>query len=341
MSVTPIPGVTRLRALQIGKESTFKTQVAATRRMPWSFAPTVNPQWTFPTADTGTLDQAIAPYRMALDATGQSTGQLAFNDIPTLLGFGVKGGLSGSGGGAAKTWTAAPASTSQDIFDSGSVEFYDDATSDSFTGLGCIISHWHLDYPQDQGPIVATADWRIAKLAAYPSTPTAALNVDATPNYAFMADTEFYVNDTAGAIETTKLTDICYDASLDYENNVDVKYFANGSNTRFEVSSYGRGERVITLALNGAKQTAWLSEAAKWIGANPTERFFGLKTTSTVNADTATPYSFDIRIPGYWLTREWTEINTNTGFRLTAHQIYDTTLTYPIQLVAVTTRSSL
>jgi len=341
VALTPIPGVTRLRALQIGKESTFKTQVAATRRMPWSFQPTVDPQWTFPTADTGTLDQAIAPYRMALQGTGQSTGQLAFNDIPTILGFGVKGGLSGSGGGAAKTWTAAPASTSQDTFDTGTVEFFDDASSDAFTAVGCVITRFQLDYPQDMGPIYATCDWRMAKLATYPATPTSSLNVDQAPTYAFMADTEFYVNDTAGAIETTKLSDIVYDASVIYENNVDVKYFANGSNSRFEVANYGRGERVITLALNGAKQTAWLSEAAKWIGANPTERFFGLKTTSTVTADTGTPYSFDIRIPGYWLTRDWTEINTNTGFRLTAHQIYDQTLTYPAQLVAVTTRSAL
>jgi len=38
--------------------------------MPWSLAPTVDPHWTNPTADTGTLDQAIAPYKTAVDVTG-------------------------------------------------------------------------------------------------------------------------------------------------------------------------------------------------------------------------------------------------------------------------------
>ena len=76
MPLTPIAGVTRLRALQFGKESTFKTQVAATRRMPWSANPNVDPHWTFPTADTGTLDQASAPYRTAEDITIQTIGQL-------------------------------------------------------------------------------------------------------------------------------------------------------------------------------------------------------------------------------------------------------------------------
>lgn len=329
MSLTPVPGSTRLRAFQIGKESTFKTQVPATRRMPWSFTPAVDPVWTFPTADTGTLDQAIAPYRTALQALGQSTGQLAYNDIPTILGFGIMGGLSGT------TWTAAPASTSQDIFDTATIEFFDDATADAWAATGGIISRIQLDYPADQGPITATCDWREAAVV-YPATPTGALAVDAAPTYAFMGDTQFYVNDTAGAIETTQLSNLVYDASVTIENNIDVKYFANGSNTAFQAQNYGRGERVVTFALNGAKQTAWIAECVKWIGANPTERFFGLKTTSTIPG-----YSFDIRIPGYWMTRDWTEINTNTGFRLTAHQIYDQTLGYPIRLEAVTTRATL
>lgn len=340
MPLTPIPGVTRLRAFQLGAEGTFKTQVPATRRLPWAFSPSVDPQWTFPTADTGTLDQAIPPYRMALQATGQATGQLAYNDAVDILCYGVKGGLAAVGGGTAKTWTAAPASTSQDVFDSATIEFFDDASADAWAATGSIITRFQLDYPQDMGPITATTDWREAT-TVYPATPTPALSVDAAPVYAFMADTIFYVNDSSGTIETTPLSNICYDASLVYENNIDVKYFANGSNTRFQVQNYGRGERVITLALNGAKQTAWIAECVKWIGASPTERFWGIKTTSTVMAEGLTPYSLDIRIPGYWMTRDWTEINTNTGFRLTGHQIYDTNLGYPAQLIAVTTRGTL
>ena len=342
MAVTPVAGVTRLRAMQVGKESTFKTQVAATRRLPWSFAPSIDPQWTFPTNDTGTLPQAVAPYRTALNATGQSTGQLAFNDIPDLMGYGIKAGLSGTGGGSSKTWTGTPASTSQDQFDTATLEFFDDATSDSFTGLGSIITRFQLDYPQDMGPIYATADWRIASLATYPSTPTSSLNVDAAPTYAFMADTTFYVNDTSGAIESTALSNIAYDATFTYENNVDVKYFANGSNNRFQVASYGRGMREVTLALNGAKQTAWLTEAADWIAANPVERFWGIKTVSPVIIGAGVPYSLDIRMPGYWMTRDWTEINTNTGFRLTGHNVYDASgLTYDVSIVAVNSRSTL
>ena len=340
MALTPIPGVTRLRAFQLGIESTFNTPVACTRRMPWSQAPTENPNWTFPTADTGTLDQAIAPYRMAFDVTGQSTGQLFANDAPTILSAGMMGGLSFVGGSTAKTLTAQPASTSQDVFDTYTGEWFDDATADAWQGAGGIIEHFSLAYPQDQGPINLTADWRFAS-AIYGATPTAALNVDLAPVPLFMADTEFYINDTSGAIETTKLSDICYDATLDYQNNIDVKRFANGSNTRFQVANYGRGERVITLTMTGSKKTAWIAEATKWIAQNPVERFWGLKTSSIVAAQSGMPYSLDFRIPGYWMTRSDPAVNTNTAIQLVGHQVYDTGLGYPIRAVSVGTRTAL
>jgi hypothetical protein len=97
-TLTPIAGTTRLRAFQLGLETSPLTEHAATRRMPWSFAPTVDPHWTFSTADTGTLDEAIAPYRMALDVTGTTTGELFANDVPTLGSAGIMGGISAVGG---------------------------------------------------------------------------------------------------------------------------------------------------------------------------------------------------------------------------------------------------
>src|SRR5438552_1825090 len=60
MALTPVAGVTRLRALQLGLETTFNTQHAATRRYPWTATPTVNPNWTKTTADTGTLTGSLS-----------------------------------------------------------------------------------------------------------------------------------------------------------------------------------------------------------------------------------------------------------------------------------------
>ena len=65
----------------------------------------------------------------------------------------------------------------------------------------------------------------------YPATPTGSLNVDTNPTVAYTADTEFYVDDTSGNIETTKLSNIVYDATITIDNALDIKRFANGIST--------------------------------------------------------------------------------------------------------------
>lgn len=341
MPLTPIVGDIQLRQFQLGKESTFKTAVAATRRMPWATTPGIDPHWTFPTADTGTLDQGISPYRSASDYTiGISGSQLASNDAPTIISMGVMGGLSLTTSGTAKILTAAPASTSQDVFDTYTAEWGDDST-DTWKFVGCVMDTFTLDYPQDMGPIQLSATIRGADIATYPASFTGALNVDLAPVWLYAADTEFYVNDTAGAIETTKLSDIAYSAQFSVNNNLDLKRLMNGSNTRFAIQNYGRGLRTVTFSLTGAKQSAWVSEAVKWIGASPTERFFGIKTTAVDLASAGIPHSLDIRMPGYWLTRSEQTINSNTAFQLTANNVYDSTLTYPFRMVSTSTRAAL
>jgi hypothetical protein len=343
MPLTPIVGALRLRQFQLGLESTFKTPVAATRRLPWQMTGwnPLTQTWTFPTTDTGTLDEAQAPYGLGSNATAAFGGPLASNDAPTVISAGVMGGLTPGTSGTSHSLTASPASLTQDVFDTYTMEWGDDST-DVFQMAGTVINDFMLTYPQDQGPIQLATNWLLAAGdTTYPASFTGGLNVDAAPVYLYCADTEFYINDTAGAIETTKLSNIAYGASFQVNNNLDAKRFANGSNTRMQVANYGRGLRKVTFTLTGAKQTAWIAEATKWIAANPTERFFGIKTTSTVAASAGIPHSLDIRMPGYWLTRSEQTIVANTGFDLVAENIYDPTLTYPFWMKSVSTRATL
>ena len=339
-TLTPIAGTTRLRAFQLGLETTPLTPIAATRRMPWSFAPTVNPNWTFVTADTGTLDEAIAPYRQALDVTGTSTGELFSNDVPTLLSAGVKGGLSLVGGGAAKTMTAAPASTSQDVFDTWTGEWYDDATGDAFQGAGGLIESLTLTYPNTGGIITHSANWRFASVV-YPGTPTGALSVDTNPTPLYSTDTQLSINDTAGAIGTTVFSNQVYDIAITLNNALDIKRFSNGYATRFALAGYSRGPRTFSVTITFAKATAAIAEVVKWLGNTASERFLDINTVSTQIITGATPHQMRWRVPGYWFTRTDTTVNTNTAFQLTANGIYDTTLTYPFQALSVSSRATL
>ncbi len=346
MPLTPLAGSTRLRAFQLGLESSFNIQQAATRRMPWGLTPTIPGGWTFPTADTGTLDNAIAPYAVARDFTGAITGgtggaaQLFYNDIPALMGPSIKGGVTPSTvGGTGKSWVWQPTSLSQDPFDTVTGEVFDDATADAWAFPGGIIADWTLTYPQDFGPIQVAGTYFFAS-KVYPATPTPALTTDLAPTPAYMADTALYINDTSGAIGTTKISDTLYDASITYTGNIDRKRFANGNSVRFNIENYGRGERVLGFMINVTKDAAAVAEAVKWIADSPTERFLELRTTSLAFAGSGQPYSFSVRIPGFWISRAETTINSNTGFSLSGQQVYDSGLTYPFRIACINTQAT-
>lgn len=339
-TLSPVAGVTRLRALQLGLEGTPFTQTAATRRYPWSATPTVNPNWTKLTGDTGTLDLASAPFAKALDIGVQTVGELMSNDFPTLISAGVKGGLAFTTSGSAKVLTATPASLTQDVFDTYTAECFDDATADAWAFTGGLVNRLQLDYPQDGGPIIATGDWLFAG-QVYPATPTGALTVDTAPTPLYGGDTAFYINDTSGAIGTTQFVSQVYGASLTLNNNLDAKRFLNGSNSMRKVQGYSRGERVLDFTWTFAQATAAVAEAAKWIALAPTERYMSIVTSSSVAASAGIPHSMTWNIPGFWMARAETTINTNVGFSLSGQQVFDSGLAYPFQVVSKSTRAAL
>lgn len=328
MTVAALPGNVRFRAFQLGKATTFGTPVARTRRMPYRFAPTVDPHWTNPDVDTGTLDPAISPYRMAIDVTGQATGPLSANDASALWAMLLKGGVSPSGPvDLAYTWQFSPAATSADVFELVTADWGDEVAADQWRYEDGVLEGLQLSFPQDLGPIQISADFRFAS-ASYPSAVTPALTVDSNPPWLYAADTALYMNDNAGAIGITQLTNTMHDATIQITNNLDVKRFANGSNTNFAAVGYGRGARTMQTTFTFAKSVAGLAEAAKWLNADPQERFVSLDTTSrrTITGSAATKYTQRIRFAGFWFTRSEQAVGSNSAIQLVCNHIYDPNL---------------
>lgn len=325
MPVAALPGNVRLRAFQLGVESTFGTPVPATRRFGWSYAPTVDPHWTFPASDTGTLDEALAPYRMATDVTGTATGPLAYDDAPYLYGALVKGGITPS----SNVWTYTAASKSQDDFEIFTGEWGDDVASDNFRYGDGVLESLQLTYPEDLGPLQVSANWRFGTVT-YPNTKQS-LDVDGNPIWAYAADTQLFIDDAAGSIGSTQLTNTMHSGTVTITNNLDVKRFANGSNTRFAVAGYGRGRRSFEVSLHFAKSTAGVAEAAKWLNADPVTRFMELRTTSVTNIPaTSTKYSHSLKFGGFWFTRtESTYGTANATLTLVCRGYFNSSLNYP------------
>ena len=87
-----VPGVIRFRKWQVGAQSVFGTPVVATHVLPYSGVMVANPNWTDDTADVGSIDEIIAPYRVGIDATASITGNTNYNDLPYTWNGLLKGG---------------------------------------------------------------------------------------------------------------------------------------------------------------------------------------------------------------------------------------------------------
>lgn len=332
MTVAALPGNIEFRAFQLGLQTTFGTPVAATRRMPWRFAPTVDPHWTTPDVDTGTLDPAIAPYRMAIDVTGQATGPLAADDAPILFASLLKGGETPTGPtDSAYLWDFDPASTTADPFEISTGEWGDEVTADQWRYQDGILEQLQLTYPQDLGPIQIQADWRFAT-ATYPMPGglTPGLTVDTNPAWLYAADTALFINDNAGSIGITQLLNTMHDATIQINGNPDVKRFANGSNANFAAAGYGRGARTMQTTITLAKSVAGLAEAVDWLNADPVERFIEVRTDCRKLIGVSSHPMLRLRFAGYWFTRSEQAVNSNSAIQLVCNHVVDPDLGSPI-----------
>src|SRR6266542_849795 len=196
---------------------------------------------------------------------GGATGPQTFDDLSVRLSAGIKGGVTGSGSAVAGyTWTFTAASLTADVFDYYSVQTSDDTGASGGSGIlgfGGVINQLGMTMPQDLGPWTVSDDWICA--GAVFGNYTAGLTVDNSPKYAFGADTTIYLDSTPGSIGISPIASAVRGAQLTVNNNLDEKRYANGSNTRFALSDFGRGPRTIEFQVTVEKTAAMITEANK------------------------------------------------------------------------------
>lgn len=337
--MAPIAGFTRFREHQVGSQTSISSNVAATRVLPYRGPITVDPQREVPDVDTGSLDPILAPFSGAKNIEATWDGKLAFNDAPYLWAGLIKSGVTPTGA-TAKTWTFTAASLTADNVQLFVDEWGDDVLTDWINAGGGTIDTLEIGFDDSLGAFDVNAGLVYAN-ATLGAGPTGALTVDSSPTWVYGADTEVYVDTTAAGIGGTKWTDTIHSASVNVNNNLDRKRFANGSNTRFNLAGYGRGAREITIELLVAKTTAALNERATLDDDPVPNRYIELKTTSPVIITGTTPYSQSVRTPVRLMSAADEEIGGNAVIRLTYRGFYDSVLLYAIKAVVVNTLAAL
>ncbi len=327
----PIQGFTRFRYHQVGKQSVIGTAVPTTRVMPYRGPIVVNPNRTIPDVDTGSLDPILAPFAGAKNVTSTWNGPktLAYNDLPYILAAAGKSGVTPSGG-TAKTWTFTYASlTADDTNATNGIQAFGGVINDYTTGFGTDLDGFDLN----ANLIYAGANLCTAK--------TPGLTIDPSPTWIYGADAKFYVDTTPGNIGTTPWTDTVHSASWSWNSNLDQKRFANGSNTRFQLSGFGRGQRVIELTIQAAESAAAIAEACTLDDDPVPDRYIQMQVVTPVIITGSTPYSWTRRAKARLISVTSGEIGGNATMTFLYRVAYSSTLTYALQDVVVNTLTAL
>lgn len=332
-----VAGLVRFRKHQFSREASAApgTAVAATRAYPFRGTPDVDLGWTDQDIDAGSLDPVAAPYRGPENITATLTSPaLAYNDLPLILSGYFGGNVVGSGTPDVN-WVYQPESTTVDPIDTFTYEFGDDVTTDWYQFAGGIVESFEISGPEGLGPVTMSSSWRFANMASSgstdspdsPSVPTGSLDVATDDAILYAKDCAIYIASSTAGLGAGQVTDALHSFTLRCSGDIDQKRYLNGDNS-FAVDAYARATRVIELECVFAKTSDIVGEGSEsdaWMSDSSVDRYVQLKFTSTVDADTATPYSWTFTIPLRYYTRAEGESGGNTTVTLTGHAFFDGT----------------
>lgn len=342
MTITQIPGSVQLRRHQFGIQSALNTAVAATRRVPWTGPIEINPNWTNPDVDLGSLDPIAQPFIADFSVSANLESNVVYyNDYPLRWGAGLKGGVSPSLSSGAYTWDFQIASLTPDVFDVFSDEWGDDTeATDGIIGVGGVIDVLEESFSPDLGPWQISDQWLYSDgLVGQNLTDSLTPDSNGVP---VMADETQVKMDTApGSIGITIVDQGVHAVTQRITNNLDRKRFANGSNSANQLSGYSRGERMIELILTVPKTTNWVAEANTLKTRPRPAKYFEVMTRSTTTAGSGST-KYEVRRRGAYrlFERADVEVNGNAAIQLTYRAFYDSTLGYAFHGRVVNTQAT-
>jgi len=237
---------TSLRVVQLGKETTWGTAVAATAKLMGVKDASLSPvaeKAAIP--DLGSLAPSMREVQTAVSAKGHIELEASYQDILYLL-HGVFGAVTPTGTAAPYTWTYSAPLTSAPTPQIYTME-YGEANS-SYKGIGMFATNLAVK-------IEAKKTWSAAcdLLGKSVNTVTLASLSDRTVEVIRAADTHLYMDTWSGTMGSTEITATLISAALDVDTKRHLKDFVSGAVTP---STYGEdrwdGKLVLVLEFNSS-----------------------------------------------------------------------------------------
>lgn len=328
----PVSGLVALRRHLFGRQADFGTKVPATRAYPFSGTPDNELNWTDPDVDAGSRDPVTPPTRQAPELTLDSEiPALYYDDIPLVYSGFFGGGVTPTGGGAAKTWAFHPESETIDDPDPYTYEFGDDRLDDWFQNGDGIAESFEFNAPEGLGQLTGSVSWRFGSISSTGSTDSPVTGTVPTPDLAVdKAGVPVYLKDCTISIgdDPDYLTPILravHSFTFRGSQEIDEKRWADGDQS-WDADELVPGKRSLELELTLAKTDDTVgtgSESDHWMSDVSVNRYIKFSFESLAEAQSGINYSWENTMPMRYYTRAEGEVGQNSVIILTAHAFFD------------------
>lgn len=328
-------GVKALRKLQLGRESTAGTAVAATVIYRGLGTIKDDRSIVFPNEDVGLIAQTDRAYNPRVFAELEMDPiEATFEQLPYILDAGVKtvsGAGDGSGTGYVYTYTFS--TTSQNTLKTYTIEGGDDQQAEE------------MEYSLVQGftlsgtvgeAMMMSAKWMGRQVTN--CSFTGSLSLPSVEEIIF-GKTSLYIDESGGTIGDTQVTGTLLDMNLEVDTGVIPIWAADGNKY---YSSHKIKDMLVTLKMTYEHNASAVGQKTLWRG--PTMRLIRLQTLGSelTTSGTYTYKTLRIDLAGYYT--DWSKLGERDGndiYEVEFQAVYSSDDSLFAEIVVVNENSSL
>lgn len=247
------------RRIQIGRENPRGQQASATRRLMGnlSLAPTI--EWFAPTETTGTLAEFRRQTKVGQSAVLRYEGPATYQEITRFLAMSVRGGVSGTGAGSAKTWTFTPSLTSPNNQDSFTFQFGADTQAFISTYVMCSALELSVGF---NAPVMLRADL-FGRFPITGSFTTGLPNPQVEDIVSNLC--KVYIDNTWGNLGTTPVSNLVAGATIRLATGLAPVKYADGT---LDFSAVIENKRHLEIELDLVFNSTGLGLYNDWVAGN-------------------------------------------------------------------------
>lgn len=289
-----MPGIKALRKIQLGRESTAGTAVAATTL--WRGLGTMEDttEVVFPEEDIGYLSGVDRSYIPKVDGQIElESVEATFEQLPHILEMGIKTVTpTADGVGSGKIYTYDFPTTAAPTIKTYTIEAGDNQQAEEMAY--CYAEEFTLEGNAEEAWMMsATVNGRQVS----PTTYTGAIAIPTVEDMLFQKS-KLYIDAIGGTWGTTLKSNTLMTASLSYKTGIIAKFTADG-NLYFSFIQYTQPE--VLLSVTFEHEATSVAEKASWLAQTP--RLIQIKTEGSALTTPGTAYSFKtalINLAGKW-----------------------------------------